>query len=395
LRRPAIERTLANKTKAISFAAYRCLMDLFPADKPKYDSLMSSLGYDPTDVSVDTTKPSGIGNVASAAVIQFRHTDGSNQLGDLHPGAYSDYTGYVPVNTVTTVNDPNHWQPLQFSDGHGGFVTPGYLGAQWGLVKPFALTDLAALRPPQPAQFGSAEYLAQAQRVVDFQANLTDEQKVIAEYWKDGPRSVTPPGHWCLFGQSISIRDRHTLDDDVKFFFILANAEMDSSICCWDVKRTYDYVRPITAIHVLFAGKTITGWGGPGLGNVHEDGANWIPYQPATFITPPFPEFMSGHSTFSAAGAEILRRFTGSDSFGLSVTYPPGSTVLEPGLTPAQTVVLSWNTFSEAADQAGMSRQYGGIHFQNGDLTARAKGRQIAQIVWDKAQTYINGTAVD
>ena len=86
LRRPASERTLANKQQAISYGAYRALVDLFAFDKPLFDALMTSLGYDPSDNSNDITTPTGIGNVACAAVLNFRHTDGSNQLGDLHPG---------------------------------------------------------------------------------------------------------------------------------------------------------------------------------------------------------------------------------------------------------------------------------------------------------------------
>jgi hypothetical protein len=109
-----------------------------------------------------------------------------------------------------------------------------------------------------------------------------------------------------------------------------------------------------------------------------EDGAQWIPYQPSTFPTPPFPEYISGHSTFSAAGAEILKRFTHSDDFGASVTFLPGSSTTEPGLTPRQPVTLSWATFSDAADEAGISRRYGGIHFEAGDLGGRATARLVA-----------------
>ena len=123
------------------------------------------------------------------------------------------------------------------------------------------------------------------------------------------------------------------------------------------------------------------------------NGEDWLPYQPSTFITPPFPEYLSGHSAFSAAGAEILKRFTGSDDFGASVTLPAGSSRVEPGLTPQADVTLSWASFSEAADQAGISRRYGGIHFEEGDLLARLLGREVGGIVWDKAQSYILGTA--
>jgi hypothetical protein len=122
-------------------------------------------------------------------------------------------------------------------------------------------------------------------------------------------------------------------------------------------------------------------------------GEEWRPYQPASFITPPFPEFVSGHSTFSAAAATVLARFTGSDAFGLSVTIAPGSSLIEPGLTPARPITLAWPTFSAAADEAGMSRRYGGIHFADGDLAGRALGRQVGGLVWERAVQYWTGSA--
>src|SRR5260221_12098200 len=102
LRRPKRERTLANENEAISFAAYRALVDLFALDKASvFDPLMASLGYDPNNLTTNTDTPAGIGNVACAAVLAFRHGDGSNQLGDLHPRAYSDWTGYVSFNLAS------------------------------------------------------------------------------------------------------------------------------------------------------------------------------------------------------------------------------------------------------------------------------------------------------
>ena len=103
---------------------------------------------------------------------------------------------------------------------------------------------------------------------------------------------------------------------------------------------------------------------------------------------------MSGHSAFSPAATEILRSFTGSDAFGAQVTIEPGSSSIEPGMVPAAAVTLTWRTFSEAADEAGLSRRYGGIHFEDGDLAGRRLGRQVGRIVWQRAQSYFDGTAV-
>ena len=391
LRRPAAERTVANKSKAASFAAFRALVDLFPqpAQVASFRATMTAKGYDPNDVSTNVTTPSGIGNTAAAAVLTFRHTDGSNQLGDLNPGPYSDYTGYASVNTPDVVNDPNHWQPLRIGVNVQKFIAP-----QWGKVKPFALTSATQFRPTAtPAAFGTAEYVEQAREVLSYSASLTDEQKTIAEYWADGPSSELPPGHWALFAQNVSHRDSMSIDDDAKMFFAMTNAIFDASIASWEAKRFYDYVRPVTAIHVLFAGQQVPAWAGAGLGTQLIDGANWRPYQAATVVTPPFPEYVSGHSVFSAAGAEVLKLYTGSDVFGASVSFAPGSSRVEPGLVPHAPLTLSWATFSDAADEAGVSRRYGGIHFREGDVISRQMGRLIGDQAWAKAVTYFNPAA--
>lgn len=382
LRRPVAERTEANKQKAISFAAYRALVDLFPSEKAFFDGLMTSSGYNPNDTTTDTTSPSGIGNVVAKTLLDFRHQDGANQLGDRSSGGYSDYTGYRPVNTPDAINDPNRWQPLRLPNGSvQTFVAP-----HWQNVIPFALTSASQFRPGPPAQFGSAAYQTQAQEIVDLTANLTDRQKAIIEYWADGPASELPPGHWCLFTQAVSRRDSLTLDADVKLFFAVTNALFDASIVAWDAKRAYDSVRPITAVRFLFRNQFIQGINGQTV-----LGQEWRPYQPSTFPTPAFAEYTSGHSTFSAAAAEILKSSTGSDAFDHSVTVLAGSSRIELGV-PAQDVTLSWATFSEAADEAGTSRRLGGIHFLDGDLRGRANGRQVGALAWTKATTYFDGT---
>lgn len=395
LRQPVSEHTMPNKKKAVSFAAYRALVDLFPSEMAKFNTVMTQLGYDPTDTSTDRSTPSGVGNGACQAVLDYRHHDGSNQLGDLHPGAYSDYTNYEPANNPDHINDPNHWQPLRISDGHGGFVIQRFVAPHWGKVIPFVLKQPDQFAPKEPNIYPkeAAQYLKQAQQILDFSANLTDRQKVIVEYWADGPGSEFPPGHWALFAQFVSARDHHTLDEDVKLFFAMTNAVFDASVSSWYFKRAYDYVRPITAIHFLFAGHQVRAWAGPGLGTRVIDGATWKPYQVPTLVTPPFPEYVSGHSIFSGSAARVLKLFTGSDRFGHSVTIPSGTSRVEPGLVPASDITLHWRTFSDAAAEAGISRRYGGIHFLDGDLQSRKMGKKIGRLAWRKALTYFHGTA--
>ena len=391
LRRPASERTEANKAEAISFAAYRALIDLFPGRVAAFDALMRALGYDPADQSRDATTPAGVGSIASAAVLAFRHHDGANQL-----GGYADYTGYTPVNPpidpsqpgVGALVDPFRWQPLI----HNG-VVQRFTAPHWEHVIPFALPSADAFMPPPPARVGSGRWHRQVQELIRISAKLTDEQKVVAEYWADGPDSEFPPGHWCVIARYVSLRDGNTLDEDVRMFFVVANAVFDAGIAAWTAKVRYDYVRPVTAIRYEKRGKTIRAWAGPGLGSSRIDGDRWLPYQPATFRTPPFAEYVSGHSTFSMAAATALKRFTGRDAFGACASFPPGWSRVEPGIAPTRRVELCWKTFTDAARQAGMSRLYGGIHFSEGNLEGLRIGRRVGERVWRTAQTYFDGTA--
>jgi hypothetical protein len=391
LRRPDSEHTLANKSQAISYAAYRALADLFPTEQARFRQQMRRLGFNPTDQSVDPTTPSGLGNITAQAVLEFRHNDGSNQAGTPPFGPYYDYTKYRPINTADEIKNPDHWQPLRLSDARAGLRIQQFACAQWANVTPFALSSALQFIPtPGPARYPSAAYTAQAQQILQYSDHLTDEQKVIVEYWTNGPNQEQPPGHWCLFAQGISQRDAYTLDQNVKLFFALANAALDTSIACWATKRAYDSEYPLTAIHYLFKGKQVHAWAGADKGRQWIDGQYWLPYQPLASITPAFPEYCSEQSAFSAAAAEILRRFTGSDQLGTSYTRPAHSLLIEP-TAPANSVTLSWPTLSQAANQAGLAGRYGGIHFTQSDLDGRALGRQVSERVWQKVQGYING----
>ena len=379
-------------TMAVSYAAYRALLDLFPSQASLFTAQMNNYGYDPNNTSTDTTTQAGVGNVAAQAVLTFRHSDGSNQAGN-----YADTSGYAPVNTPDRIIDPTRWQPLRVPNGNGGSVVQKFLTPHWGTVTPFALTSGSQFRPAGPVRDASSSaYKSQADQILQYSANLNDQTKTIADYWANGPHTITPPGHWDLFAQFyiaqyLSLKYHHDLNNDVKMFFALSNALLDAGIAAWDSKRAFDSVRPITAVHYLYTGKQVTAWGGYGKGTQSIDGGQWIPYQEATVITPPFPEYISGHSTFSAEGAYTLQQVTGSNLFGDSYVATPGSSNIEPGITPKLVVVLAWLTLSDAADQAGLSRRYGGIHFQQGDLDGRQVGKKVAVQTWSKAQAYING----
>jgi len=234
---------------------------------------------------------------------------------------------------------------------------------------------------------------------------------------------------------------------DVKLYLALNGAVHDAAIAAWGLKGDYDGTRPISMIrymagkgqssdpglasysreglplvpglielitrettapgarHAALAGHegeiAIRAWGGnpadpkTQIGGVHWTlAANWVPYQLPTFVTPAFQGYISGHSTFSRAAAEVLTGFTGSEYFpgGISgYTIKAGSLKFEQG--PTTDIHLEWATYFDASDQAGLSRLYGGIHVQADDLTGRRVGAQCGQDAWALAQRYYAGQA--
>lgn len=187
----------------------------------------------------------------------------------------------------------------------------------------------------------------------------------------------------------VSIRDHNDLDKDVKLFFAVGVTAMDAFIACWETKRFYDSSRPWTLVRYYYKGQQIQGWGGPDKGTVTEAAESWHPYSPANFVSPPFPAYVSGHSTVSGACAKMLELFTGSDKFGIVENRICGI-ITE---TPGDPVSLPLPTFSGTADMAGISRVMGGYHIQADNVAGLKMGRDIAGYLWnDVIQGYFNGT---
>jgi hypothetical protein len=444
LDQPVRAHTSANRDRAVSYAAHRALSYVYPAQADIFDSVMALHGY-PLGDSTDPTTPDGVGNLAAQAVIDARVDDGSNALNGfaqitsaMYPEPYKPYNSADPSSTYSiwgTDFDVNYWTPLRVPTGtmhdeHGNpihdetnptsYTDQSFLTPHWGAVEPFAMTSGDQFRPPGPPKYGSDEpytdalgnvstndeaFRSQAAEILEMSGALTDEHKVIAEFWADGPHTWTPPGHWVQMAVGISLRDGHTLGEDVRMYMALTGATLDAGISAWEAKRAYDFVRPATAIQYLYAGQQVLAWAGPNQGAQLIDGSEWRPYQNPTFVTPPFAEFTSGHSTFSAASAAVLSSFAGTDALYDGVTrlgrdYDGdgeedlmGRHVVEPGFLmfedgPAATVTLRWDTLWDAADEAGISRRYGGIHFQDGDLRARVVGAQVGAQAYDTAELY-------
>ncbi len=284
-----------------------------------------------------------------------------------------------------------------------------------------------------------------------------DFARVLAEFWADGPNSETPPGHWNVIANSVADNTNFikriggtgpvldALEWDVKVYFALNAALHDAACAAWSLKRYYDGGRPLTFIRYmgglgqssdpthssyhrnglplvtnfielvtastalpggrherLPVGKiAIYAWPGQPTDPTNQhSGArwilpeNWLPYQKANFVTPSFPGYISGHSTFSRSAAEVLAAFTGSPYFpgGIGTYTVSSNSYLTFEQGPSQSVQLQWGTYFDASDQAGLSRLWGGIHVSVDDLTGRVIGSQCGQAAWALAKQYFDGS---
>ena len=384
-RRPIDEQTLSNKEIAISYAAFGAMKEYYYSDTEMFRKFMMELGLDPNNTSMDPTTPEGIGNLAAMATIEARKNDGSNQYGDIAGSdgkPYFDYTNYSPVNTADESTDINRWQPKYFSDGNGGQYAPGCLTPYWQKVTPITMISADQFRPGAPPMYGSEQLKKEVKEVVDLQANLSDEDKALVEFMRDGPQSVQQAGHWLKFAQDVSRRDNHNLDQDVKMYFLTEITAMDAFIASWDSKMFYDFARPYALVHEYYKDKTIKAWGGPGKGVIEMKGQEWRPYSPDFFLCPPFPSYTSGHSTISGGCAEVLRLFTGDEYFGESVELMPGTLTEIDSAFYGKPVTITFPTFTESANMAGMSRVMGGYHIQADNVAGLQLGRDVAAQAW-------------
>ena len=284
-----------------------------------------------------------------------------------------------------------------------------------------------------------------------------DVARLIAEFWADGPSSETPPGHWNVIANKVSDHPLFqkrlqgqgpVLDDlewEVKLYFAINAAVHEGACAAWAIKRYYDSWRPISAIRYqgslgqcsdpsapsyhtnglplitnlieivtaqtsAFGGRhsglkpgkvAVRAWPGQpvapslqysGVKWIHADA--WVPYQRSTFVTPGFPGYISGHSTFSRSAAEVMVAITGSPFFpgGILTQDSPANTSLGFEKGPSQAVQLQWATYYDAADQAGLSRIWGGIHPPVDDFAGRRAGSACGIAVWELVLKYLDGS---
>lgn len=331
--------TTASIEAAASAAARHSLRVLFPSEATRFDALHAAILATIPDGS---RKQSGItwGDRCAQTILAARANDGA------------DATVAIPPSP-----NPGDWLPTP-----PGFAP--YLLPQWAFLDPFVMSTPDQFRPPPPPALDSEDWAFDYQYTVELgsvaSALRTEDQTQIALFWADGAGTETPPGHWNHIASDLARNRNLTLEQNARLLALLNLALADAAICAWDAKYVFNWWRPVTAIR---SGDTD--------GNdLTVPVANWTPL----IVTPPFPEHTSGHSTFSGAGAVVLARFFGTDevSFSSSSDFLPG-------------IVRQFDSFSDAAIEAGMSRIYGGIHFMSGNIGGLDSGAEIGHWVVDHA----------
>jgi hypothetical protein len=332
---------------------------------------------------------------------------------------------FIDISPASIGNDPEmaHPLPTTFAEYQAFFAGSGGDSSRGHAINP--RTGL----PYEPERVPRGDYV-----------------RTLAEFWADGPNSETPPGHWFTILNFVAAQldpakktfggTGPPLDDlewDVKAYFTLGGAMHDAAISAWSVKGWYDYVRPITAIRAFdvlditeepgyiarvkpgdpLAGEAdvnvgkmkIRAWRGPAVINdptVEDAGVawilaeNWWPYQRPSFVTPPFAGYVSGHSTFSRAAADILTAITGDPYFpgGLGEFHVTKNEYLVFEDGPSVDMTLQWATYRDAADQTSLSRIWGGIHPPFDDIPGRKIGELVATDALALAELYFAGDAV-
>jgi hypothetical protein len=319
----------ASPEAAASAAAHEALVNLFPASASTFDALHAAILAAIPD---GPQKTAGIvwGEFVANQILAARANDGSDATVE-PPGG----------------SGPGVWIPTP-----PGFLP--YLLPQWGFVTPFAMSSSSQFRPPGPPSLDSEQYAADYDEVKALGAAVgstrTEEQTQIALFWADGAGTETPPGHWNSIAQIIAAAQGNTLEENARLFALLNIAMADAAICAWDAKYEFHFWRPVTAIAYT------------------EPELNWMSF----IVTPPFPDYISGHSTFSGAAATVLALFYGTDDLPFTI----GSDFL-PGVYRSFSIPLA------AAGEAADSRLYGGIHFR----TANEDGLEAGISIGDWTDT--------
>lgn len=391
-RRPSEEHTTRNKNIAVLYSAYTSLLAVMPQYRSRWVDMMTSVGLDPNDTTEDPTTPSGIGIMAAKNALAARAHDGSNREGDeggrnYNPTPFADYTGYEPVNSPYELSDPSRWQPDVVTGFESVYRIEKFATPQYERVKPFTYDSPTRFSVPPPAKSNYHNlwaYRRQADQVLQASAGLDDRQKMIAEFFDDKVRTYGAVAGKVNYGEG------YTTEQTVHYITMSIMTLVDTTIATWYLKRKFDSVRPLSAIRYLYGDTKLTAWGGPGRGTVSDiTGNEWQGYLSSD--NPDFPEYPSVSAALCFAFAQQRRRLTGNDSLDLSIPIAKGSSVVEPGITPASDMTLSWSTLSDFTRDCAMSRIWGGVGFPSAVAAAAQFAPEIGDLVFDFVQRKING----
>eukprot|EP01124_Arcella_intermedia_P007009 TRINITY_DN1425_c0_g2_i5.p1 TRINITY_DN1425_c0_g2~~TRINITY_DN1425_c0_g2_i5.p1 ORF type:complete len:504 (+),score=107.48 TRINITY_DN1425_c0_g2_i5:213-1514(+) len=377
LRRPAAEHTLYNKNVAIVKLQYNINMWVFSYDSATWNSLMASHGLTPSNTT-DPSDPQGIANLIWEKVFTLMTTDGFNALGD-HGGVlynrlnFSDYTNYKPVNFP--IPNPmimiDNWQPNLVQNfapcTQSGqrifpriqtFITPQLQYTKPFLVTPSTLSTVTWNAPQDTADISYQLYKDKTNQVIDTLKNLTDTQKMISEFFEAKLFSLGLIGN-SLFNHYYP----DNLDKYTQFEIVVNSAIFDVITSVWGAKAKFNSVRPYSAVRTVYWNfwqkKNITSYAGPFQGTQTFPANQWASY----LNTDAHPEYPSGTACVCSAWASAARQFFGSDYLNFTIVFQPGTSVIEPGLTPAAPVSVTWATLTDMENDCGASRNWGGVHF--------------------------------
>ncbi|MDB5289743.1 MAG: hypothetical protein JWL69_984 [Phycisphaerales bacterium] len=337
----------ASANAAAAGAAYEALLKLFPAE---HDALSADLNQTLAELGTGRAVKKGIawGEHVADVIVAARANDGSNAPVQYTPGT-----------------QPGQWQPDPLNP------TQVAWGAGEGQVAPFALQSDSQFRPPAPPALSSQAYADAFNQVKTLGAKdstvRTADQTQAGIFWAYDRKGMgSPLMIYCEAAMTIAQQKHNTMRQNARLFGLLGIAEADAGFAAWDAKYAYNFWRPITAIRNA----------DPATNPDTTPDPNWVPLgAPGDGVvpdfTPPFPAYISGHSTFGAAAFETLKNFYGTDRmhFTLMSDELPG-------------VTRSFNTFSQAADENGMSRIYLGIHWNFDNNYGKATGRSVADYVF-------------